>query len=155
MGCDIHSYVERKNDKDGGWECFSNFEPFNFRCYSVFAFLAGVRNYSKIPPISNPRGLPVDVSDGIRRKYEECACNHHSASWLGVDELVKFDYLSEIEDRRYTKEIFPHFFDGGSTCDQGMGRKMTFREYLCPSFFEDLDRLQALGSGRIVFWFDS
>ena len=81
MGCDIHPYVEvRINNK---WEIstkevfsLDSFErewqkrlmserPFDWRSYSLFAFLAGVRNYDCCEPISEPRGLPEDCSDSI------------------------------------------------------------------------------------------
>ena len=75
MGCDIHSFAERLNKQTNKWEkvgdAFSLDEygktrfkkdkgdsPFDWRSYSVFAFLADVRNYDHCEPISYPKGLP-------------------------------------------------------------------------------------------------
>lgn len=75
MGCDIHSIAERKVDgkwvpietdgRESSWGTFFSrkaeyLEPFNWRNYSVFAFLAGVRNYDHCEPLSEPKGLPDD-----------------------------------------------------------------------------------------------
>jgi hypothetical protein len=35
--------------------------PFAWRDYRIFSFLAGVTHYSAIPPISEPRALPLDI----------------------------------------------------------------------------------------------
>jgi len=67
MGCDIHSIVQVKLGRQ--WVTITDclflwdeethtYSPFDRRCYAVFGFLADVRNYSKVPPISEPRGLP-------------------------------------------------------------------------------------------------
>lgn len=66
MGCDIHVMAERRGS-GGGYEpiadnIFSDpfsdrnvSAPFDWRAYGMFAFLAGVRNYSGVDPISSPR----------------------------------------------------------------------------------------------------
>ena len=121
----------------------------------MFAFLAGVRNYSKIIPISEPKGLPIDVCKTIKDMYDQGGSDYHSVSWLGVDELTAVDYLSTIEDRRVTMETSPNFFDGGCTCLPGQGSNVTLQKFLRQSFFDDLKKLQDIGAERVVFWFDN
>src|SRR5690242_12249014 len=68
MGADIHSFAEVR--KEGKWlrveePVFDTYqdkttEPFGWRSYAVFGFLADVRNYSHCTPISEPKGLPDD-----------------------------------------------------------------------------------------------
>lgn len=129
MGCDIHSFAQKKTND--GYETLKwkwDRGPFGWRNYDVFAFLAGVGNYSGITPISEPRNLPNDfVADEF---YEY---NGHSASWLSVEELLNFDY----------------------GCCIGDGQKMTWREFLGDVFFEDLNKLVEIGADRVVFYFDN
>lgn len=87
--------------------------------YSLFAILADVRNGwpAKLPIISEPRGLPIDMSIGLREHLLRCATpdpetreryydvalsqglalpGEHSGSWVGLDEIER--YLAERED---------------------------------------------------------
>src|SRR6184192_3698982 len=129
MGCDIHSFAEHK--VDGKWIQATDFvklgefdrsyykkdygsSPFDWRCYGIFAFLAGVRNYSHCECItSEPRGLPIDsellnapldkpesftyggYSNGIATTKGEtitCDIDYHSHSHIYLNELLEFDY---------------------------------------------------------------
>jgi hypothetical protein len=136
MGCDIHVIAERRYGDD--WERIS-FSPFDWRSYNMFAFLAGVRNYSAITPISEPRGLPADFDrDG------DPYVGDHSFSWLSVEELEAFDYDQTIKLRRPAVE--PGKVQVTMT---------TYRRLLGESFFRDLAAVKTLGAVRIVFGFDS
>lgn len=133
MGCDIWSGAERRiGDK---WEAVPDVQPFDWRSYDMFAFLAGVRNYSQIQPIATPRGLPLDCTFS-----QDDLGGEHSFSWLAVAELEAFDYDQEINDRRN---------------DPDNGKVTTYREYLGQGFFEELAKVKAAGAERIVFGFDS
>lgn len=123
MGCDIHLAVERRN-ADGQWErvlppeeardpwyveqAAKNPESKYYakaaevtwyadRNYEAFAILAGVRNRFDITPISEPRGLPSDMSDAVRSltSYDsedgEVGLGDHSQSWLTVQEILDYD----------------------------------------------------------------
>jgi hypothetical protein len=153
MGCDIHLYGEKRN-QDGTWEHTSDGDdldaPMNYRSYGIFGFLAGVRNYSAVTPISRQRGLPDDTSAFVRSAFTSWRFDAHSPSWMSMDELMSFDYEGEVEDRRCTRNG-----DGGSTCEPGNGKKMTYREFLGDGFFKDLERLRDGGADRVVFWFDN
>lgn len=150
MGCDIHVYTEV--EIRGQWFVADiPTKVFDYRSYATFAFLAGVRNYSDITPFSEPRGLPEDAAEETRISYEES--DHHSASWLSIDELAKFNYDALMEDRRVMRQISPGHFDGGCTAPPGEGRTMTYREFLGTQFFKDLEAMKYHGIERIVFWF--
>jgi hypothetical protein len=165
MGCDIHSIAEVKQDTR--WELveerifptYSNAftsSPFDWRSYRIFAFLAGVRNYSQVQPLSEPKGLPVDseylntLEAGAFSYYSEQESSSirkqiiqdpdlHSASFFTLNELLNYNYERE-------------FFDVRSEV------KTTVREFLGQSFFNELQILSTLGEPedvRIVFWFDN
>lgn len=138
MGCDIHSYAEKKDDS-GRFQRVPVLEPFENRSYGTFGFLADVRNYSAVPPIAPRKGFPDDASAAVKEEYESWGMDAHSASWLSLQELLAFNYDAEMEDRR----------------EPGQGKKQTFREFLGPYFFEDIEKLKAAGADRVVFWFDN
>lgn len=145
MGCDIHVRAE-KRDQTGNWICIDNTDaPFDRRSYSKFAFIAGVRNMSKIKPISIPRGLPDDVTPIVHDEFKSWGIDAHSESWLTIDELLNFDYNQIIEDFRHAR---PNL-DG-----KIVGNFVSLSEYLGQYFFEELKQLQNIGADRIVFWFD-
>lgn len=153
MGCDIHAYVEKRVGDH--WEALE-FEIFeDGRSYSIFGFLAGVRNYSAVTPIAEPRGLPADVSDTVRASFEQWGGDGHTSSWLTLEELLAFDYDAMMEDRRCTREIAPNCFSGGETCAPGEGKIMSYREFLFPYFFANINGAKHAGAERIVFWFDN
>jgi hypothetical protein len=115
MGCDIHSYAEVF--RDGKWckvgKIFKNpyydqtsksgfngpltDHPYDLRTYDLYAMLADVRNGygfagvdtgSGFKTISNPRGLPNDVSDDVRQESEDWGLDGHSHSWLLLSEII-------------------------------------------------------------------
>jgi hypothetical protein len=82
------------------WVAFDDRMYFN-RNYDLFAMLAGVRNgrgFAGIPTgtgfnsISEPRGLPEDVSPEVKAESEAWGCDGHSHSWLTVAELLRYDW---------------------------------------------------------------
>lgn len=164
MGCDIHSFVERR-DVDHWLRVKASFpdgiypsnEPFGWRSYGLFGFLANVRNYSQVPPIAHARGLPKDLSAEMLTVLEDTDGNH-SHSYLTLAELLAHDYDVVFWDRRITREIAPRCFDGAATANEGEGEHLTLRAFLGPQFFAHLDILKTIGAPedvRIVFWFDN
>lgn len=170
MGCDIHSFVEKRNAETGQWEKMRDLfplsewerdylkkelgdSPFNDRNYGTFGFLCGVRNYSHVPALSAPRGLPEDASQAVAAEYADWGTDAHSASWLSVDELANFNYDDTFEDRRVMRNG-----NGAALAGIGEGKLMTFREFLGPNFLRDVGILAGVGSQdtvRVVFWFDN
>lgn len=154
MGCDIHTFAEKQNE-DGVFEMIEGLAPFDSRSYGTFGFLAGVRNYSGVTPIAEPRGLPSDVSEEVKDEHESWSCGAHSTTWLTVAELKAFDYDANMEDRRVTKRMPGGWLNGGCTAEPGEGQSMTYRKFLGEWFFQDLQELEDAGADRVVFWFDN
>lgn len=153
MGCDIHAYAERRNEQ-GEWELVPG-EVFDFRSYGIFAFLAGVRNYSAITPIAPARDFPEQASKEVTAWYKAWGCDAHTPSWLTLEELLAFDYWAQMEDRRCVRQMSLNSWSGGKTCEPGEGRVESYREFLGDGFIEELQSLAARGAERIVFWFDN
>lgn len=183
MGVDITSFAEVRTG--GKWikveeDIFPEYkhmssEPFGWRSYAIFGFLADVRNYSESPVICEPRGLPYDSEylnsvspyaydinpmsgqsiplnerETVRHDVSGWAC-----SYLTLKELLDYDYDQQIEDRRCTITEGNVSF-GGNICEPGQGKKMTMMEFLGDHFFEHITILQSLGEPedvRVVFWF--
>lgn len=120
MGCDIHLFTERRNEA-GEWESADTWTPdpyaeegepkrqrvfvrdalFSERNYGLFAVLANVRNgigFAGVDtgegyrPISEPKGLPADVSAAVQAESDEWDCNGHSHSWHTVADLLAYDW---------------------------------------------------------------
>lgn len=154
MGCDIHSHAERRG-ADGTWKLVQGVHPFSDRSYEIFGFLAGVRNYSAVTPIVQPRGFPKDACTQVVREFKSWEGDAHTPSWITLQELLGYDYEQTMEDRRCTRQLGPNHFTGAATCAPGEGEKQTVRQFLGPAFFQDLAKLQSAGADRIVFWFDN
>jgi hypothetical protein len=150
MGTDIHVTAQRKTS-DGKWEDL-NLEIWDFRDYSVFAFLAGVRNYSGIVPLSLPRGCPEDGTCYIDDENDPYL--YHSVSWFSMGELLEIKQDKLIEDRRYTKKV-GNVYDGGATCAIGEGETKTLLTFLGKTFFDDIRRASDAGADRVIFAFDN
>lgn len=120
MGCDIHLYVERR-DETGTWVSADKWTPNKYadeegeppfavdygdrfyagRNYDLFAMLADVRNgrgFAGIVtgdgfnPISDPKGLPDDVSAQVKADSDRWEGDGHSHSHLTVAELLEYDW---------------------------------------------------------------
>jgi hypothetical protein len=153
MGCDIHAFVERKIGDI--YEYIDGFEPFKWRSYGTFGFLADVRNYSDVTPISARRGVPDDASDHVKSKIFDWSSDGHSHSWISVKELDEFDYDQPMEDRRVTRQLASNLWFGAETSRPGGGEMTTYRDFLGESFFDDIAELHILGADRVVFFFDN
>jgi hypothetical protein len=110
--------------------------PFPNQNYALFGWLAGVRNYSSLPVLSEARGLPDDVSADVALAHQRWRGDAHSESWIDVEDLLAFDYDQQVEDHRE-------------------GEVTTFRALFGEEFFETLQVLKAMGARRVVFWFDN
>lgn len=166
MGCDIHLIAQRKLNNEANTPVWADGEAtyediedsfFDCRSYGLFGFWVGVRNYSAIPPLSAPRGIPNDfhTPEHEFREGYEYACDYHSRSWFSVQELLDVDYDQTVEDRRCSRQIAPNVFSGGETCEPGEGKPQTLREFLGEWYFTELNRLKEAGADRIVFCFDN
>lgn len=110
MGCDIHSIAQVH--KQGKWETAEAEIAGDDRDYRTFAILADVRNGSGITPLSQPRGLPDDVSvDGDHmlaphnpelKGLEDF--EREAGRWMG-DHSHSWFLLSELKSVARPKEI--------------------------------------------------
>lgn len=148
MGCDITCFVEVRT---GGEWCIVDdpknpdyfLDPLWERHYGLFGWLAGVCNYVKIAPLSPPRGLPQDLSVGVRDCYNTTPVHTFSHSYYTLRELLDVDYSVAVTDRREE--------------DDGVIRVLPLWDFLGPEYQRMLETLKALGPPddvRIVFWFD-
>lgn len=148
MGCDIHIALERLIDNGTSWEAQCQWDegddylrqadsPLRIdRSYDLFAVLANVRNYCLAEPISQPRGLPDDVSTMVRRWSEYDDDELHSHSWLSLAELRAYDWSQRPD---------------------GRGKKTTLRER-CKDFLDSVEEACKEGDEsewRVVFFFDN
>jgi hypothetical protein len=165
VGTDIRSFAEVRGD-DGTWSLVGDVfprddsddgdgvprkspEPFDWRDYGLFGWLADVRNYSAIKPIHAAKGVPEDLSPELDDPTDNH--NYYGHSWLTLAELQVPDYEAEINDRRIEPGA-----DHEETGPPEAGEKMTLREFLGARYFQHLDMLATLGRPtdvRIVFWF--
>jgi hypothetical protein len=82
--------------------------PLVWRSYQAFAFLAGVRNYREVAPISSPRGLPPDVSSEVAAEASGWRGNGaHSHSWVSLRELVEHDWPADSHANRLLSNTIP------------------------------------------------
>lgn len=153
MGCDIHTVAEKKVGDE--YVAIDGFEPFDWRSYFMYGFFAGVRNYSDVPPLSEPRGVPDDASSVTKERVDGWDSDGHSHSWLSIAELTAFDYDAKVEDRRITVQMPGGWVNCGATAGPGGGEMTTWRDRLGDAYFTDLERLVTAGAERVVFWFDN
>lgn len=131
MGTDIGLYAERR--QGAGWvpvpePCvrpWSNgeavpVEPFDIgRPYALFSVLAGCgiglsSRMSKIPYISQPRGLPPDLSPALWKHFgggnPTVDDDWTGASWLLVRELSDFDWNQPVEQVAFVEAKYAGLF---------------------------------------------
>ena len=147
MGCDIHFHTEVKiNNK---WEHYNS--PNVSRNYPLFALLANVRNNGSITPISNPRGLPDDVSFLTKFISDKDGNDGHSHSYVTSEEInlveefvkkqIQEGWFGEYGKRKvdWPEDIWGYFLGNGWA---------DFNNYSD----ERPDNVQDV---RFVFWFDN
>lgn len=148
MGVDIHMYIEVKNLRNQ-WICINpkylNLleEPGEYsinqlripRNSTLFAILADVRNYSDYIPISEPRGIPEDISNVVRSEYDDWGeDNVHSESYLTLKDLKDYNIQYYGPNLKLIDNLITKIKDLSN-------------EYYPSSSYDD--------NIRIVFWFDS
>jgi len=111
------------------------------RNYCFFSILADVRNgrgFAGVDtgdgfnPISEPRGLPEDVSIEVKRQFDHYGIDGHSHSYITLKELLEYDWEQTtthrgvIDEKEYTRMITansnsPRYWSGmtyGPTVEQ-------------------------------------
>ena len=151
MGCDIHTYVEKKNEEKDCWEIVSLYyldeysktlelaEAYSDRCYDLFSLLAGVRG--SYEPLIEPRGLPQDLSSKVETESFYWAEESHSHTWYDLFELalfVKELRLDENKEAEYA--LLADFYE-------------TIEDYC--SFAHKYVWEAVPGKYRVIMWFDN
>jgi hypothetical protein len=151
------------------------------RNYCLFAVLANVRNYwDEIKPISNPKGLPVDVSDETKQQSDDYGCDGHSHSYLTLKEILEYagwnkeeegtDFAFNEERLREAKDKYGEKYLRHE--DTNFGYKVFYKtdiKELCSEFYnETIDKMKKYLKDhdvpkyqtreediRLVFFFDN
>lgn len=155
MGCNIHAWGEKQLPTTEWVPVKLEPQIFDWRSYSLFGFLADVRNYSNVTPIAPPRGLPEALSKEVKDASDDWDSDGHAHSYLTLAELEAFNYDQPMEDRRYMAQTGPNSWNGAAMAEPGQGKQTTYREFLGPKYFKELERLKAAGVERMTFWFDN
>lgn len=115
MGCDIHMWVEARENENAQWVlqkpelpcawcvnrpaedcawCGGKKTVLNYdeRNYEIFAMLADVRNYYNIPYIAEPRGFPADMTEELKAWHADKS----EESW--PDDVLYGRNLAEVGD---------------------------------------------------------
>ena len=173
MGCDIHGYLELVHSETyvtGVCNIPSD------RDYDLFGLLAGVRNYVDAAPISEPRGLPSEVSWKMKDEVEGYGTDGHSHSWLSYKDFKDYDWDQTSLDGRVStidkgtgeekgKASYTYLQDDPEKCEEmGVELKHLNRvakdlvPYIWQGFFKFMEHLaNKYGDEkvRVVFFFDN
>lgn len=117
MGCDIHLYVEAKID--GIWKSVDNWETdkvgdqyipyekrfYTGRNYNFFSILADVRNDSDFVPISQPKGLPEDISPEVKYQSNIWDGDGHSHSYLTIQEILSYNWTQTVNLKGFVSAL--------------------------------------------------
>jgi len=99
MGSDISGYLEIREEKTSEWKKRS-YIPCE-RCYNMFGLLNGFRNDINIPPISESRGLPLDLSDYVQNQVDNDP-DVIAPSHLYWEDFEKYNYNQSVRVSKRT-----------------------------------------------------
>jgi len=155
MGCDIHGWVEIKKDYSDWWDGVIQIDWLVERNYTMFACLANVRNYDNVKPISEPKGIPEDVSDEANEDIEGWGVNGHSHSWLAWKEIKEYDWNN---NKYYEHRVVEFTKDGIKEVEpkwKPMKEAISSDWKLLFDLMERLAKDYGDENVRLVFWFDN
>lgn len=105
MGADIKIFGEKQ--VDGEWVTVDIKDALSNRCYSIFGWLADIRNWSQVGPLSAPRGLPKRDTEKRKELIEIYYANREGCypSYEDYYEDVFAEYdVSEEVAREYADD---------------------------------------------------
>lgn len=140
MGCDIHAHVEVK--VGGAWHHYTVLSI--KRNYQLFAKMAGVRNYDEVEPITEPRGLPPDLSVLTKIDWDRGEKNWHTPSWLNGSEIEQIIDWHQKQRNNWNLDFFQVADQWGYLFGNGYDIAKYPSDY--PKEIQDI---------RLVFWFDN
>ena len=167
MGCDIHPWLEVCKSKK--WSFVKVVEL--GRNYDMFGIIAGVRNYVNAIPISEPKGLPNDVSNKITEESNGWNYDGHSHSWLNWKEIRDYDWKQVFHDGResaVSKQTGEPLWKSSYSNKDHVSEDIEFKfldvvaqDCLSNDYIELFNEMEDLShrygseNVRIVFWFDN
>jgi len=126
IGCDEHAFLEVCSKK-GKWRMdgYVNIG----RCYVSYSLLADVRNYYGLKPMDQPRGLPDDVTERLRKDFDSWGSDAHSATYLYLDELLDFNYSKVKSKTTYKLNMiqYKRYINGASLAVVGEEANRNYR----------------------------
>lgn len=173
MGTDIHTFVETKrNDewvnlalwtKDFETGKFNKALIYDGRNYNLFGLLAGVRMMG-VEPISEPRGIPEDMSAEVALEYGDGEY-YHDPTWYDFTELEAYlkgrkamlNLLDEFKDaaKHVEDEEIPFLLEGYDE----LKSEIAILEDFLQEIYRVLDAYRIWfpkpGQIRVTMWFDS
>ncbi|MEI2465139.1 hypothetical protein [Niallia taxi] len=206
MGCDIHMFLEVRKypyqdekRENGIWISKDKWsiEPDHYLCpednykkyrvdyddliykgrnYYLFSVLANVRNYNSFDYISEPKGLPNDVSSEIKDESDHWGSDGHSHSYLTLRELLSYNWNKEIiahdlygTEEKAKAELGDKII---SSYPNGVfGFKVEYKESIGETMLDFLETIESMKKHlyssdkeywrvteddiRLVFWFDN
>jgi hypothetical protein len=96
---------EDEGDEYAYWSVVRDKRFYAGRNYYLFTILAGVRGNRDDDKISEPRGVPDDISDAYREQLRQWEGDAHSKSYFTLKELLDVDWS------KYEIEYIPEFFE--------------------------------------------
>lgn len=122
----IDRWTKNKYFEPGNGEPFLEIESENRfytggRSYNLFSALCGVRSECFNDPvsISEPRGLPDDVSQEVLEESQSYGSDGHSHNWNTLKELKEFDWSSYGNTTdRFLNEVIPKMESQGVKDDE-------------------------------------
>lgn len=146
MGCDIHAHTEIKIN--GRWHHFNAL--YISRSYTLFSRMANVRNYadSEIEPISDPRGLPADITFETNFDYNHMKEDAHSASWLSGTEVAALGEWYEAKRKEMNPEDSNFYSFEHQVVGYIFGNGWDIQKY-------PQDYPKGVEDARLIFWFDN
>ena len=150
MGWNLQAFPERTAGERH--EIIPDLRVFAWRHCGMFGFLGGFENKIGIPALAEERGIPMGSILYEPFMTGEGVGDTFGTSWLSVRELLDFDYDATFVG---TFRIVDEYEDGSFSYleDAGAATEMTFRRFLGPDFFVELDRLVAASADRVVLFY--
>ena len=197
MGCNIHIRFEVKNCK-GIWTDadiykrnpfygiedeaeFTVIEIYKGRSYSLFSVLANVRNDDDNDYICEPKGVPEDCNEHIKRDIEHWGEDGHSHSYFTLKELIDWQkkhnvikyrgYMSPEDAKNVDKGKMPSMWWQNGNHRWQVYREWEVKKNILNPIIECMQEryIDVMNCGcysketlmehaedmRIVFWFDN